>query len=127
MSAIKLTQQARTQSNTGSSASGDSSSSIAISQPTPAPPLRVTRNGAAEYLGSLGFPISANRLAKLAVTGGGPEYHRWGGRVLYEPASLLQWAKEREKTVDRRGVGAGGSGGGTEVSIDVESSAGSRA
>ena len=65
---------------------------------------RMNRSDAAKYLRECGYPISANQLAKFAVTGGGPEYHRWGKRVLYEPVALLQWARERETIAGRRGA-----------------------
>jgi hypothetical protein len=56
----------------------------------------LTRDKAASYLRSAGYPISEQRLAKLAVTGDGPEYRRWGSRVLYDPTLLMKWAKDRE-------------------------------
>jgi hypothetical protein len=58
--------------------------------------LRLSRDQAAKYLCTLGYEISANRLAKLAVHGGGPEYKKWGRRVVYCPLKLLEWAKSRE-------------------------------
>jgi hypothetical protein len=45
---------------------------------------------AAGHLRSAGYPISEQRLAKLAVTGDGPEYRRWGSRVLYDPTLLMK-------------------------------------
>lgn len=54
-----------------------------------------TRDRAAKFLQELGYPISANRLAKLAVEGDGPAYRRWGGRVLYRESDLISWAEER--------------------------------
>jgi hypothetical protein len=61
----------------------------------------LTRDGAASYLRAAGYPISEQRLAKLAVTGDGPEYRRWGSRVLYDPILLMKWAKDRESTPSR--------------------------
>src|SRR5437868_702016 len=58
--------------------------------------LRLSRGKAASYLCALGYPVSANRLAKLAVYGGGPEYRTWGRRVVYCPLALLEWAQNRE-------------------------------
>jgi hypothetical protein len=55
----------------------------------------LTRDRAAAYLQTLGYPISKNRLAKMAVEGGGPLYQRWGGRVIYRPAELRAWAEAR--------------------------------
>lgn len=61
----------------------------------------LTRDKAASYLRSAGYPISDQRLAKLAVTGDGPEYRRWGSRVLYDPTLLMKWAKNRKGTPGR--------------------------
>ena len=63
--------------------------------------LWLTRDKAAGYLSSLGYPITAQRLAKLAVSGDGPEYRRWGNRALYDPTLLMKWAKNRESTPGR--------------------------
>lgn len=61
----------------------------------------LTRDKAASQLRSAGYPISEQRLAKLAVTGDGPEYRRWGSRVLYDPTLLMKWAKDRVSTPGR--------------------------
>ena len=58
--------------------------------------LRLNRDQAAQFLRRLGYPIHANRLAKLAVHGGGTPYMKWGRRVVYCPLKLLEWAKGRE-------------------------------
>jgi hypothetical protein len=63
--------------------------------------LWLTRDKAASYRSSAGYPITTNRLAKLAVTGGGPEYRRWGSRMLYDPTLLMKCAKDRESTPGR--------------------------
>jgi hypothetical protein len=52
----------------------------------------LTRKAAVAFLNSHGFPITVNRLAKYAVTGGGPPYSHWCGHVLYDQAVLLTWA-----------------------------------
>jgi hypothetical protein len=50
------------------------------------------RKAAAEYLtNKYGFGASAT-LAKLAVIGGGPEFHKAGRIVLYAEAGLDTWA-----------------------------------
>jgi hypothetical protein len=63
--------------------------------------LFLTRDKAASYLRSVGYPITPQRLAKLAGTSAGPEYRRWGNRVLYDLTSLIKWAKDRESTPQR--------------------------
>lgn len=63
------------------------------------PLLRLSRDQAAQYLSMLGYETTANRLAKLAVHGGGPPYSKWGRRVIYHPLNLLEWATSRESNV----------------------------
>lgn len=54
---------------------------------------RVSRRKASELLTSLGYPTAYATLAKLAVTGGGPRFARFGRRVTYERDDLVQWAE----------------------------------
>ena len=68
--------------------------------------IGLSRTAAAEYLTSLGYPISPNRLAKLASSHAGPEYWRWGNKVSYYPASLLRWAEKRHRIVRPDAEGA---------------------
>jgi hypothetical protein len=60
-------------------------------------PTRLRRNQAAEYLRSRhGLPCAPATLAKLAVLGGGPRFHKPGARtVLYDAAELDRWASEK--------------------------------
>lgn len=54
------------------------------------------REDAASYIQSTyGFPCSRQWLAKLAVTGGGPIYHKAGRTPIYAPADLDAWARDR--------------------------------
>lgn len=53
------------------------------------------RKEAAEYIQRLGLPIRYRTLAKYASIGGGPEMRRFGRRVCYEPAKLLEWVESR--------------------------------
>ncbi len=57
----------------------------------------LTRKEAAIYLTStLGLPTSHKTLAKLATTGGGPEYQHFGSRrVVYTFESLIAWANSK--------------------------------
>ena len=48
---------------------------------------------AAEYLG-----LSARTLDRYRVSGDGPVFHRFGGRVRYTRADLDAWAKARRRT-----------------------------
>jgi hypothetical protein len=61
----------------------------------------LTRDKAASYLRSAGYPISEQQLAKLAVSGDCPQYRRWGRRVLDDPTLLMKWARDRESTPGR--------------------------
>lgn len=62
---------------------------------------RVSRRKASELLTNLGYPTAYATLAKLAVTGGGPLFSRFGRRVAYERNDLVQWAQS--KSTDRVG------------------------
>ena len=57
--------------------------------------IPMTRREASDYLGSLGFAVAVNTLAKYATVGGGPPYVRFGKRVLYQRADLVTWAHAR--------------------------------
>ena len=51
------------------------------------------RKDASEYLLAIwGLKRSPNYLAKLAVTGGGPAFHKGGRDPLYAPDDLDGWA-----------------------------------
>jgi hypothetical protein len=47
---------------------------------------------ASKYLG-----ISTNTLSKLRVFGGGPAFHKFGRRVVYDPKDLDSWAAQRRR------------------------------
>lgn len=54
------------------------------------------RADAASYVQtSYGFPCSPQWLAKLAVVGGGPLFHKAGRTPLYAPSDLDAWARAR--------------------------------
>lgn len=54
------------------------------------------RADAATYIRErYGFPCSRQWLAKLAVVGGGPVYHKVGRFPVYDPADLDRWAEDR--------------------------------
>lgn len=55
----------------------------------------LTRADAAEYLSAMGALISKNTLQKLATTGGGPIYRRFGNKALYTRSELDNWLTER--------------------------------
>lgn len=62
----------------------------------PIPTLRpLSRKEAAEFLAKLGYPIAASTLAKLASTGGGPKFRKFGQKPLYYEPDLLDWVAER--------------------------------
>jgi hypothetical protein len=66
-------------------------------QPTHASKVRyLRRTDAASYLqAQFGFPCSPQWLAKLAVVGGGPVFHKAGRTPLYAPSDLDGWAVAR--------------------------------
>lgn len=55
----------------------------------------VSRCEAAAYLNSLGYPIATATLAKMAVTGGGPPYTKFGRRALYDRDVCKAWAESK--------------------------------
>ena len=55
----------------------------------------VSRRAGSEFLRSHGFPVAVATLASLVTRGGGPPYHKFGKRVLYNRAALLKWAEAR--------------------------------
>jgi hypothetical protein len=57
---------------------------------------RLRRAEASEYLLTThGIPIAIATLAKLAVCGGGPRFHKHGRIPLYPVAELDAWAETR--------------------------------
>ena len=55
----------------------------------------LTRTKAAEYIRGQGLRYSAATLQKLATTGGGPVYRRFGNRAVYTTANLDEWIKHK--------------------------------
>lgn len=55
----------------------------------------LTRPEQAEYARSKGFPVSPKTLAKLATTGGGPKFVKFGHRALSTPQWMDDWIKAR--------------------------------
>ena len=55
----------------------------------------LTRQEAADYINSLGLPITFNTLQKFATVGGGPKYHRFGNRVVYDLRDIDAWIERR--------------------------------
>ena len=54
------------------------------------------RDAAAEYVQqNWGVPCSPKTLAKLAVTGGGPQYRKVGRCPVYTVADLDEWVQSR--------------------------------
>ena len=58
-------------------------------------PKYLRRRQAAEYLIVVYGEGSEKTLAKLAVIGGGPEFHRLGRSVIYKQYDLDRWAQSR--------------------------------
>jgi len=55
----------------------------------------LNRQEAADYLKKLGFKISPATLAKMAVTGDGPPFVKFGRLPLYGPPGLRAWGTGR--------------------------------
>ena len=53
------------------------------------------RGEAAAFLTERGYKIAPATLAKFAVIGGGSLFISWGRIPLYDPQTLLQWARGR--------------------------------
>jgi hypothetical protein len=53
------------------------------------------RSEAADYLTGKGLRVSKNTLGKMATTGGGPIYQRFGARAVYTRENLDAWAAEK--------------------------------
>ena len=53
------------------------------------------RKAAQALFRSLGYPVTARQLEKLAHSGNGPRFVRFGRRALYDPAELIAWAESR--------------------------------
>jgi hypothetical protein len=59
-------------------------------------PKFIERAAAAAYIRETwGIPCAAQTLAKLAVIGGGPEYHKVGRSAMYSHTSLDTWANQK--------------------------------
>lgn len=52
----------------------------------------MSREEAADYINSLGLPITKGTLQKYATTGGGPVYRRFGKRAVYMVSDVNDWA-----------------------------------
>jgi hypothetical protein len=53
------------------------------------------RRAAAKYLTDRGLPTAFNTLQKLATTGGGPVFRKFGRWPLYREEDLDDWARTR--------------------------------
>ncbi len=59
-------------------------------------PKFLRRDKASQFLtDDLGYPCARTTLAKLAVIGGGPPFHKAGRIPLYERADLEIWASNK--------------------------------
>lgn len=59
----------------------------------------LSRGDAAAFLQQKGVPVTAGQLAKLASSGRGPSYSRFGKHALYRPEDLLTWLASELKPV----------------------------
>jgi hypothetical protein len=55
----------------------------------------LNRSEAAKWLTARGFHIAPQTLAKYAVVGGGPLFHKFGRRPLYPVQCLRAWAENK--------------------------------
>jgi hypothetical protein len=55
-----------------------------------------TKKQASEYLSQvLGLPVSEKTLSKYITVGGGPNFQKFGRRVVYQQQFLYEWATSR--------------------------------
>lgn len=55
----------------------------------------LSRTEAAEFLSGMGLQLAKSTLQKYATVGGGPEFQKFGNRVIYTEECLLQWAQRK--------------------------------
>ncbi len=55
----------------------------------------LNRDEAAAYVRSKGLPCAKLTLQKLASVGGGPEFQKFGSRVVYRPDRLDAWIERK--------------------------------
>jgi hypothetical protein len=55
----------------------------------------LNRSEAADYIQSLGLRCTRLSLEKLASIGGGPDFQKFGNRVVYTAAGLDKWVESR--------------------------------
>ena len=55
----------------------------------------LSRAEAADYLRNRGLPVAHQTLAKLATTGGGPRFVKFGRKPFYTSISLEEWVASR--------------------------------
>lgn len=55
----------------------------------------LSREEAAAYVRAKGLPCAKLTLQKMATVGGGPEYRKFGKRVVYTGADLDAWIDAR--------------------------------
>ena len=55
----------------------------------------LSRDEAAQYVRAMGLPCAKLTLQKYATVGGGPEFQKFGKRVVYTAAALDRWVAER--------------------------------
>lgn len=59
----------------------------------------ITTPAASGLLKDLGYPVAPATLAVKRVRGGGPEYVKFGRRVLYKPSALREWIEGRARVL----------------------------
>ena len=55
----------------------------------------LTRPEAADFIRTLGLPITKLTLTKLASQGDGPAYRVFGNRCVYLEADIIDWVEKR--------------------------------
>ena len=64
-------------------------------------PQKMPRKQAASYLASLGYPIAPRTLERLACSGRGPPYQRFGSRTTsYDKDEVRTWAEARSMRIE---------------------------
>jgi hypothetical protein len=65
----------------------------------PADDKPMPTTAASGLLRDLGYPVAAATLAVKRVRGGGPEYVKFGRRVLYKPSALREWIEGQARVL----------------------------
>ncbi len=55
----------------------------------------LTTKEASIFLGSFGLPTSIKYLEKLRYSGNGPNFYKWGNKIVYQKSDLIIWIEKK--------------------------------